>query len=347
VTSSKAQLKCKEGATRVVKDGKENYSTDVLADQVVAFVQAAAKDGAPFFIYFAPKAPHGPFLSPKRFQPDPAVAAFSDEAKRRLQGCELFDWKSRPPSFLEQDMSDKPEWTAPLVGKTTAAELDKTRKLQLVSVLATDDALKQITAALAAAGQADKTVLIYAGDNGYAWGEHWWHKKNCAYEGCARVPLVAYDPRYPQNGAEIKALTLNVDLTPTFAELAGVAVPTDTKVDGHSLASAIQGRGAPPPRDRVLFECWGGSDGPSTHAAARTERWKYVEHYDDDARTTIHVRKDGRKELELYDLQRDPYELENLAWLNAAQLAAKGYAAGEVEGVQKTRKAQLAALEVE
>jgi arylsulfatase A-like enzyme len=253
----------------------------------------------------------------------------------RLQGCELFDWKARPASFLEQDVSDKPEWIVAQAGQLTAADQNKTRKLQLASVLATDDALKAITGALAAAGIAEKTVLIYAGDNGYAWGEHGWGKKNCAYEGCARVPLVAYDPRFPQGGRAIDALTLNVDLTPTFAELAGAPVPAETKVDGESLVAAIQGRSPGPSRDRVLFECWGGDTGPGTHAAVRTTR------------TKVHLRKDGRQELELYDLQRDPHELENLAWLTGAALVAKGYAAGEVEGVRATLEAQLAALERE
>jgi arylsulfatase A-like enzyme len=159
------------------------------------------------------------------------------------------------------------------------------------------------------------------------------------------VPLYALDPRHPQSGREVSALAMNVDLAPTFAALAGVAAPSP--VNGVSLAATIQG-GQPPARERALLECWGGvANGPGVHSAVRTARWKYVAYYADDARTKPLVRKDGKLELELYDLDRDPNELENLAHLGAAALAARGYAAGEVEGVKVDLAARLKQLEVE
>jgi hypothetical protein len=123
---------CKQGADQVV-GGQEHYSTDVLKDKALAFVAGALAEGKPFFLYFAPKAPHAPFLSPTRYQPDPKLAQFSAAALARVGSCPLFEWAARPASFLEADVSDKPEWVAKLVASTTTAAEDKTRKLQLVS----------------------------------------------------------------------------------------------------------------------------------------------------------------------------------------------------------------------
>ncbi|MBI5524838.1 MAG: sulfatase [Deltaproteobacteria bacterium] len=340
--------KCTKDSDDVIDDGNENYSTDVIRDMAVEFIHDAAADRVPFFLYFAPKAPHAPHLSPDRYQLTKDKVEFTADAMARLADCDLYDWPGRPASFMEADVSDKPEWVQRLVGKVTAQELDDKRRLQLASVLANEDALEAIVGALEATGLQGNTVLIYTADNGYAWGEHWYHKKNCAYEEVALVPLYVLDPRHPQNGGRVDVMTLNVDLAPTFADLAGVPIPPEAKVNGLSLKGLIQGTTGALPRDRVIIECWGGgANRPDTHAAARSARWKYVEHYDDDARTILHIRADKREEIEFYDLQKDSYELDNLAWLTPQELQAKGYAAGEVETAMDEMQAALLQMEVE
>ncbi len=347
-SKKKTEKKCKKAADETVDDGKENYSTDVLRDQVVEFIERAHKDKKPFFVHFAPKAPHGPFLSPARYQPDPDEPTFTKEAMDRLGQCPLFDWKA-PPSYLEADISDKPDWVKDMKGTFRDKKLERIRKMQLVSVLAIEDALEAIVAKLKALGIEDDTVLIYSGDNGYAWGEHHWSGKNCAYEECARVPLMAFDPRVPAGGKKVDAFVLNIDLAPTFADLAGVA-PTD-KVDGRSLVPLFSGdKGWP--RDEILLECWGlGSFGkvgkPDIHAAIRTKQWKYVEHYDDPERKKLHKRKDGDDELELYDLEKDKYETENLARLGPKPLEKLGYDRKAIDATMKDLRARLAKLEAQ
>jgi arylsulfatase A-like enzyme len=174
-----------------------------------------------------------------------------------------------------------------------------------------EDAIEEMVKLLETLGIKDDTVIVYNSDNGFAWGEHGFNKKNCAYEECARIPLVILDPRRPQAGRKEETFVLNADLAPTFAELAGVKA--EGKMDGQSLVPFFLGQGFK--RDKVLIECWGPGEGvrPPVHAAIRTEQWKYIEHFEDWDRKKPKKRKDGSPEIELYDLKKDPFELENLA----------------------------------
>jgi arylsulfatase A-like enzyme len=159
------------------------------------------------------------------------------------------------------------------------------------------------------------------------------------------VPLVVRHPREPRPGRTETFFTQNIDLAATILELAG-APPAAS--DGISFAQLLDGRQASWPRQELLTECWGPpahGEPPRTHAAVRTLRWKYAEVYDDEERQQIHTRADGRQEVELYDLERDPYELDNLALL--ADAPARGYAAAELETVIADLKARLVRLEAQ
>lgn len=335
----KAEVACRKDASAVV-EGREHYSTDVLADKAIEFIRASAKEGKPFFVHLAVKAPHGPFESPERYQADLDKVEYTEEAMKRLATCPLFEWKDRPRSFLEEDVTDKPEWVQGILGGIEAVKANKVRKKQLASVLATEDALVRIVAALDELRIAGDTILVYTGDNGYAWGEHGYIGKNCAYDECAMVPLVAFDPRRPGGGKTISALTMNADLAPTFVELAGAKM--QGKVDGQSMAALLGGDASAWKREHVLTECWGkggaGEKGkkkdkahPDIHAAVRSSDWKYVEHYDDAARKRLRVRKDGAPEIELYDLKKDPFELDNLARAPEKRLGELGTSAPKVK----------------
>lgn len=337
---------CRKDADNVIDDGQENHSTDVLEKRAVAFLREAVKDKAPFFMYFAPKAPHGPFQSPRRYQPDPKKAEFTKEARDKLGTCSLFDWNDRPASFMEKDVSDKPTWIQEIKGRKTVAQLDELRRLQLVSVLATEDAVEEMLSVLEAAGQRDNTILVYVSDNGFAWGEHGYSSKNCAYGACSKVPFLFLDPRKKVSaGRTVDAFVADIDIAPTLAALGGAAIPAGEKVDGMSLLPLLSGEKVAWPRQQILTECWGnGEKGhPDTHASARTKRWLYVEHYTDDKRTTV-ARRGSRDDVELYDLERDPFELDNLASFSENDRLAKGYAKGDVDKAIADMKSRLGTL---
>ena len=102
-------------------------------------------------------------------------------------------------------------------------------------------------------------------------------------------------------------------------------------------------------REHVLTECWGpGTEGrPDTHAAVRTSKWKYVEHYQDPQRTTVRSHKAGGQDVELYDLDADPHELDNLLRLDADGLKRTGKTQADVDAQVKELKVELERLKKE
>jgi len=272
----------------------KDYSTDVLREKAKEFVSDAVGAGERFFLYLSFKAPHLPQTPAPRHE-------------GLFEG--IAPW--RPPSWNEADVSDKPAWVqaTPPLDAVAEAELDQIRIDQLEMLQAVDEAIAGapelgivgLLEHLEALGVADDTLVVFLSDNGWLWGEHRMRAKNKPYEEAIRTPMwVLYPPLAPQPRTETR-FALNIDLAPTFAELAGVPVPIAH--DGESLLRVIDGtaRGW---RSDFLTEGWPGSH---PWATLREERWKYTE-------TPLVPGDPGTGfELELYDLASDPYELDNLA----------------------------------
>jgi len=260
-------------------DRPEDYSTDVLAGRALDFVRANAKQ--PFLLVFTPFAPHAPTTPAPRHE---------------LLFLLLPLW--RPPNWREPDVSLKPSWVKFM--KTHAGSPDPTdanRIEQLRSLQSVDEGVAALSASLESLGLTDNTILVFTSDHGYHWGEHWWNSKFSAYDESLRVPLVVRYPRLrPEPGVQSE-LALNIDLAPTLAGLAGVATPPT--VDGENLASVVAGTGTSARTDFLI----------ESGAVFIVPRWKGV-------RSTTHkyvlLEANGINE-ELYDMQQDPYELNNLA----------------------------------
>jgi len=264
------------GVVRRMGNAPEDYGTDVIARRAVQFIDRGGS--APLFVYLAPFAPHAPATPHPR-----DAAAFRD----------LAPW--RPPSYNEADLSDKPQWVRRLPSLTPQrqAQGDEFRRQQLRSLQAVDRAIGEIIEALRRTGRLEGAVILFTADNGLSWGEHrWLDRKSCAYEECVRVPFVVRGPGIPAGRTDARFVH-NIDIAPTFAELAGVR--PGLPVDGRSLLPLLRGDAAW--REEILLEYWG----PAllTWTAVRTDRWKYVEYENGDR--------------ELYDLAADPYEMSSIA----------------------------------
>jgi arylsulfatase A-like enzyme len=220
------------------------YSTDVTAAALREFIADAAAHRRPFLAVWTPFAPH--IETPMLF-PVPAA--------RHLGVFEaLPPW--RPPNWDEADVSDKPRWlqSAPrdLFGVT-----DLTRQRAYEALLAVDEQLDRTLSLLADLGVERDTLVIVTSDNGVGWNEHRWaaQQKECPYEECLRVPLVI---RYPGVArcapAAVEAPALNIDIAPTVAELAGIAVPAP--IDGRSLVPWLRGERPDGWRTDFLVEHW-------------------------------------------------------------------------------------------
>jgi N-acetylglucosamine-6-sulfatase len=252
------------------------YSTDFLAQEALSFLQAAPR---PFFLYFAPFAPHKPSIPAERHQ-----NAFSD----------LPAW--RPPSYNERDVSDKPSWirARPRFDATRRAALDAFRVDQLRSLLAVDEAVASILQSLSESGDLANTIIVYMTDNGYLWGEHRLRGKRYPYEESIRSPFVVrYDALVGTARTDVRPV-LGIDVAPTFAALAGTAAPG---ADGRSILPLLGAEDGMSWRTRFLVEGIGAA--PPTYCALRTLRYTFVTYATGDR--------------ELYDLAADPYQLLNIA----------------------------------
>jgi N-acetylglucosamine-6-sulfatase len=271
----------------VVSHGREaeDFYTDFLSNQATEYVRSAAPNPEPFFLHLTPTAPHLPATPAERHED-----AFAGEEA------------PHPPSFDEEDLSDKPSWISNIdrVSDEEASEIDERYQKRLKSMLAVDEMVAALVEELEAAGELDDTFLFFTSDNGFLQGEHRvMQGKSRAYEESSRVPLFVRGPGVTA-GWEIKEIVLNTDLASTFAELAGLE--EFPAADGRSLAPLIRGEELPSWRNAVLLEAEGFGEeeasSPPAFRAVRTETHKYVEY------------ENGEREL--YDLTTDPYELENL-----------------------------------
>ena len=249
----------------------EDYSTDVLARSAARFIRSSEE---PFFLYFSPSAPHGNTPAPRHLG--------------ALGGKNLVP----TPSWNEEDVSDKPQWVQerPLIKKFNP------RLRFYETLLAVDEAVAKFMRVLNKSRERDNTLFVFTSDNGKGWGEHRWGDKSDPYRGSTNVPFVVrYDPLRANGVVDSSHLVLNLDLAPTFSDLAGADAPG---VEGRSLLPLFE---ADPPNWRKAFLLEHLRDGRNipSYCGVRTLEWLYVAY--------------ETGEEELYNLSLDPYELENRA----------------------------------
>lgn len=267
-----------DGRFETHRQGPADYSTDVLAEQAVRFIHEAE---GPLFLYFATWAPH----------PVGIPAPRHDGMFRDLE-----PW--RPPNYDEADVSDKPAWIRHRARFTPEerSELDAKRVGMLQTLPALDEAVGALLDALEETGRLSNSLIVYMSDNGFSWGEHRWVNKQTPYEHDIRVPfLVRYDAVVTDPRRDSR-FVLNIDLAPTAAELAGVDAPGS---DGQSLMPLLRSRGEDWRQDFLIEHLKGDFPTVPTYCALRTQRYTYVLY--------------STGEEELYDIQRDPYQLRNAA----------------------------------
>src|SRR5688572_21464501 len=181
--------------------------------------------------------------------------------------------------------------------------MERSYRSRLESMIAVDDLIGAVFEVLASRNALDSTVVMFTSDNGYLFGEHRYSGKIVPYEESIRVPLYIRHPSMT-SGSSTLELVLNHDLAPTVAELA--AVTPGLVVDGRSLVPLLEG--VPPGSWRTLFLIEGYRDSRDaftipTFNALRSGRFAPTPNQ------MIGTWQGG--DSEYYDLDRDPYQLEN------------------------------------
>lgn len=147
------------------------------------------------------------------------------------------------------------------------------------------------------------TVIIYSSDQGFYLGDHGWYDKRWMYEESLRMPLVMSWPGHLEAGREVTQLTQNIDFGPTFLDLAGA--PKLAAAHGKSLVPVMSKKtGDEPFRDAIYYHYY---ESQSVHMVpamygVRTDRYKLIRYYEPQWDT-----------WELFDLENDPNEMQNMA----------------------------------
>jgi N-acetylglucosamine-6-sulfatase len=273
----------------------EGYTTDIFNDYAVEFVER--QRDKPFCLYVAHKALH-----PEIQQADDGSVTGTHEFIPAERHKELYAGAeiprrpnyARPPTgkpALERPIADLP----PLGPETvTDDETILNRWRELASV---EDGIGRLLEALEKKGALDNTLFVFAGDNGYFYGEHGLSvERRLPYEESIRMPLVMRFPKAIRAGTRITEMTLGIDMAPTMLEIGGVDIPAD--IEGVSLVP-LWSRLAEDWREHFLIEYYSDTVFPRMdrmgYQAVRTARWKYVRFRE----------LEGMDEL--YDLETDPY----------------------------------------
>ena len=156
-----------------------------------------------------------------------------------------------------------------------------------------DHEVGRVMAALDAAGKAEDTIIVFAGDNGLAVGQHGLMGKQSCYEHSVRVPLIFAGPGIPQD-VKTDAYVYLLDIYPTLCELIGAEIPES--VEGKSMCRAMQD-----PMEKVRDSLFFGYE--SYQRALKDRQYKLIE-----------VNADDQRHSQLFDIVNDPWEMDNLIY---------------------------------
>jgi arylsulfatase/arylsulfatase A len=271
----------------------EGYCTDVYFDRALDWIGARHEAGEPFFAYIATNAPHGPFHD----VPEDLLAEYREVDL----GNERF------PQDRGHPLPDE-------------ADLDRRARI-FAMITNVDENVGRLFERLDTLGLTDGTIVIFMVDNGpngnrYVAGMRGW--KTHVHEGGVRSPFFVHWPARLEAGHTSDRIAAHIDVAPTVLDAAGVAVPEGVSLDGRSLLPLLTGEpGAWPDREIVIQAHRGDVPVRYHHFMLRNQRYKLV-HPSGFGEEGF----EGEPVFELYDMEADPLELEDLAAARPEEVAA-------------------------
>jgi arylsulfatase A-like enzyme len=305
---------------------RKRHSTAQVAHDALKWLDKERDKEKPFMLMYQFKAPHRPWEPAEEFQTlftdedFPHPSNFNDDYQGRIAAQQQWmeienhmnrrDLKIPPPAGLNKhELNDYYSygnqgqfWTP---SDTLEGAALKNWKYQtyikdyLRCVAGVDKAVGQMLDYLKDSGLAENTIVIYTSDQGFYLGEHGWFDKRWMYEESFRMPFMISYPKRIEPGTVNSNLLLNIDFAPTMLELAGISIPED--MQGTSFVSQLD-MDPKDVRDAVYYHYY---EYPKWHKVQphygiRTNRFKLIHFYY------------SMDEWELYDLDKDPNEMNNL-----------------------------------
>lgn len=329
-----------------IKMGKDTtytgYVTDITTDLGLSWIQE--NKGQPFVLMLHQKAPHRNQMPPlenlhlfrdRQFSmPANFFDNYQDRQALQRQNISMREnldvdhdsktpcrdcpkqggWKWNPRAYAREvnrlSPLEKEKWdqayqqeyarVAQIKTKEERVKWQFQRYMQdyLRCVKSVDDNVGRVLKYLDEQGLAENTIVIYTSDQGVFLGEHGLYDKRFMYEESFRTPLMIRYPKGVRAGQQVEQLVLNLDLAPTLLDLAGLGIPAD--MQGASMKKLLQGKKVKDWRQQIYYHYYGKAFGLTAHYGIRTNRYKLIRFYDPVST------------WELYDLQSDPQEMQNL-----------------------------------
>jgi arylsulfatase A-like enzyme len=274
---------------------QKGYITDELTDYAMDWLQKERDPGKPFFLYLSHKAVHSEPL------PAPRHAHQYDATTFRIPASAA----NTPENYRGKPMwvyNQRNTWHGVDFPYHTDLTMAEYLKGYYATLSAVDDSVGRLLDYLKASGLEKDTMVVFTSDNGFLIGDHGLIDKRNAYEGSIRIPMVVYAPGLVPAGVTNPGRLSTLDFAPTFLDLARAARPP--QLEGKSALPLLTGAVAAAdwkPADFVYeyYWEWNFPMTPTTFAIERG-RVKYIQYH-------------GIYDIEeLYDLARDPDEMQNL-----------------------------------
>lgn len=271
------------------------YADDLATDRALAWLKE--KREKPFCLLLWHQSPHGPFFRPRRHLdlyngvPIPKPVTFDDDLK---------GYPGKPRAFA--NAKNKVGSTDMLYDSVRSNE--ELVKNYCAGFVGVDENIGRVLNWLEKSRLIDDTAILHSSDHGYFLGEWRSFDKRFMHEPSSRIPVLLRYPKRIQAGTVREEMVLNMDLAPTLLDLAGVKIPD--RMQGRSLVPLANGQATGWRKD-WLYEYYDypGAEHVRPHRGVRTERYKLIHYYALDS-------YNEPQEYELYDLQSDPGERNNL-----------------------------------
>ena len=290
-----------------VKQPEGSYTTDLLTDYTLNWLAKLDKN-KPFFAYLSHKGVHSEFMPAKRHEgkykniqvvsPPSMYLTATDSSKR---------WGLVQEPKGPVNVKDIPNWVKAQRNSwhgvdgmyDNAIEFDDFYRQYLETLLSVDESIGRVLDWLKKEGLDKNTLVIYMGDNGFQFGELGLIDKRDMYEASIRVPMLARAPGLIKPGTKVEQMVMNIDIAPTILEVAGKEKPPH--MQGNSFLPLLKGEQVPW-RNNMYYEYYWEWAFPQTPTifGVRTDKYKYIYNH-------------GVWDInELYDIQNDPQEMNNL-----------------------------------
>ena len=272
----------------------ERFDSELFTDAAVEFLDARSAEDKPFLLFVSYMTPHDPWTPPGKYATmyDPQVIELPPNfMPRPMNGSRPFEYYT---DWHGNNLRDEIQMVP---FPRTPEGLRDVRRRYYGTITHDDEQIGRILQTLDRKGLTDNTLVVFLADHGISLGAHGISGKQTMYEEGIRLPLIVRYPKLHRGGAANLNLVSLIDIFPTICDAAGVTVPDS--VEGRSLLGLYQGKGQWE-RDHIFASFVS----PTAHRlnirCIRTDRYKLVHHLTTD-------------EIELYDLEKDPYERDNLA----------------------------------